>query len=258
MGGGDAPRRHARCAAGEYHYRNESLGYDGRVKLLTAIVQADRQPGEDVAKTPARGTVDFDLPDLPATQQNAVSIGIQSWKADRESFVYDADNRHGCRSSSGRGGAIAEKGVAFCTGCWTTLCRSDCSCSSPPSSGVRSAYSDARDGDSPTRRKSPGSAQERRARRAVAGSAEGEDGGNARPRAAQYRVARSDTRRAAQAAVRVSRSGKRTLFSRVGGDPAPLLRLARSPTRQHQLADRGTRFEPTMCFAQVRGGEQRG
>ena len=78
---------------GEYHYRNESLGYDGRVKLLTAIVQPRPQSGEEASKAPAHGTVDFDLPDLPAAQQNAVSIGIQSWKSDRESFVYDADKQ---------------------------------------------------------------------------------------------------------------------------------------------------------------------
>jgi len=80
-------------ADGEYHYRNESLGYDGRVKLLTAIVQTDRLPGGDVTKVQARGTVDFDLPDLPTAPANAMSIGVQSWKSERESFLYDADKQ---------------------------------------------------------------------------------------------------------------------------------------------------------------------
>lgn len=82
-------------AGGDYHYRSESLGYDGRVRLLTAIVRADRagRAGDDPVA--AHGTVDFDLTDLPVAQQAApqASVGVASWKAERQNFVYVDDRQ---------------------------------------------------------------------------------------------------------------------------------------------------------------------
>jgi hypothetical protein len=80
-------------AGGDYRYRNESLGYDGRVRLLTAIVRAERTgQGADDHIT-ARGTVDFELPDLPVAQGDAPSVGASSWKAERQNFVCMDDGR---------------------------------------------------------------------------------------------------------------------------------------------------------------------
>lgn len=74
---------------GSYHYRNEAIGYDGNVKLLTAIVNKDG-PGVGMVKgMGARGSVDFDLPDLPASAARSESVGLLSWKAERQNFVYD-------------------------------------------------------------------------------------------------------------------------------------------------------------------------
>lgn len=81
-------------ADGDYRYRSESLGYDGRVRLLTAIVRAEagRRDDDHVA---ARGTIDFDLPDLPVAQQAAsqASVGVAGWKAERQNFVYVDDRK---------------------------------------------------------------------------------------------------------------------------------------------------------------------
>jgi len=81
-------------ADGGYHYRSESLGYDGRVRLLTAIVRAEAGRGSD-DHVAARGAVDFDLPDLPVAQQAApqTSVGVTGWKAERQNFVYVDDRK---------------------------------------------------------------------------------------------------------------------------------------------------------------------
>ncbi len=39
----------------------------------------------------AVGSVDFELPDLPASSQGSPSSGLVSWKAERQSFFYDAN-----------------------------------------------------------------------------------------------------------------------------------------------------------------------
>lgn len=81
-------------AGGDYRYRNESIGYDGRVRLLTAIVRAENARGGSDHVT-ARGTVDFDLPDLPTAQQAIAqaSVGVAAWKAERQNFVYMDDRQ---------------------------------------------------------------------------------------------------------------------------------------------------------------------
>jgi len=76
-------------ADGSYHYRNEGIGYDGSLKLLTAIVSKDGPGIGVVGGMGARGSVDFDLPDLPAPAAQAESVGLLSWKAERQNFVYD-------------------------------------------------------------------------------------------------------------------------------------------------------------------------
>jgi len=81
-------------ADGDYRYRSESLGYDGRVRLLAAIVRAEagRRRGDD--RVAARGTVDFDLPDLPVAQASPqASAGVAGWKAERQNFVYVDDRQ---------------------------------------------------------------------------------------------------------------------------------------------------------------------
>ena len=76
-------------ADGSYHYRNEAIGYDGGVKLLTAIVNKDGAGASLAEGMGARGSVDFDLSDLPASTQLPGSVGLLSWKAERQNFVYD-------------------------------------------------------------------------------------------------------------------------------------------------------------------------
>lgn len=75
---------------GRYHYRSESIGYDGGAKIVSAIVRADvaedmGQPGVE-----AMGTVDFDFSDLPDTHRDSFAPGLMMWKAERQNFVYDA------------------------------------------------------------------------------------------------------------------------------------------------------------------------
>lgn len=77
-------------ADGGYRYRSESLGYDGRVKLLTAIVRPEGVAG---VGNQATGSVDFELSDLPASSQGFQSPGILSWKAEHQNFFYDADKQ---------------------------------------------------------------------------------------------------------------------------------------------------------------------
>ncbi|HEY6941338.1 hypothetical protein [Dokdonella sp.] len=78
---------------GGYRYRSESLGYDGSVRLLAAIVRAEGGHGAD--HVAARGTVDFDLPDLPVAQPATplAPVGVASWKAERQNFVYTDDRQ---------------------------------------------------------------------------------------------------------------------------------------------------------------------
>ena len=76
-------------ADGSYRYRSEAIGYDGGVKLLTAIVSKDGAGAHPVDGMAARGSVDFDLPDLPASALRSESVGLLSWKAGRQNFVYD-------------------------------------------------------------------------------------------------------------------------------------------------------------------------
>lgn len=80
-------------ASGDYRYHNESLGYDGRVRLLTAIVRAEKSGQNADDHVTARGSVDFELSDLPAAQGGAPSVGLSSWKAERQSFVYMNDRQ---------------------------------------------------------------------------------------------------------------------------------------------------------------------
>jgi hypothetical protein len=80
-------------ADGDYRYRNESLGYDGHVRLLTAIVRADRTGRGVDDHVTAHGTVDFALPDLPVAQGDTPSVGVNSWKAERQNFVYMDDRQ---------------------------------------------------------------------------------------------------------------------------------------------------------------------
>ena len=76
-------------ADGSYHYHSEAIGYDGNVKLLTAIVSKDRLGGGAFDGMDARGSVDFDLPDLPTAAAGSESVGLLSWKAQRQNFIYD-------------------------------------------------------------------------------------------------------------------------------------------------------------------------
>lgn len=80
-------------ADGDYRYRSESLGYDGRVRLLTAIVRSEGTPGAMTYGMQAVGSVDFELPDLPASSQGSPSSGLMSWKAERQNFFYDANKQ---------------------------------------------------------------------------------------------------------------------------------------------------------------------
>lgn len=80
-------------ADGDYRYRSESLGYDGRVKLLTAIVRSEGTPGAMTYGMQAAGSVDFELPDLPTASQGSPSSGFMVWKAERQNFFYDANRQ---------------------------------------------------------------------------------------------------------------------------------------------------------------------
>lgn len=75
-------------ADGSYRFRSESIGYDGSVKLLTAIVSKGGI-GAPIDGVAARGSVDFDLPDLPVATPQSESMGLLSWKAERQNFIYD-------------------------------------------------------------------------------------------------------------------------------------------------------------------------
>jgi hypothetical protein len=72
---------------GDYRYRNESLGYDGGLKITSAIVRAESVADSDRS---AMGTVDFDLSDMPAARGDSPPSGLASWKAERQSFIYDS------------------------------------------------------------------------------------------------------------------------------------------------------------------------
>lgn len=75
---------------GSYRYRNEAIGYDGKVKIVSAIV---RTPRVEAADRGAFGTVDFDLADLPGVRTDAPPTGLAMWKSERQSFVYDASTQ---------------------------------------------------------------------------------------------------------------------------------------------------------------------
>lgn len=80
-------------ADGDYRYRSEAIGYDGRLKRLTAIVRADGMAGEGLHGIQATGSVDFELPDLPVSSQGLQSPGLLSWKSERQNFFYDIDKQ---------------------------------------------------------------------------------------------------------------------------------------------------------------------
>jgi hypothetical protein len=73
-------------ADGGYRYRSESIGYDGGVKIVSAIVRPSDVWDADRGAT---GTVDFDLGDVPTVRGDAAPTGLATWKAERQSFVYD-------------------------------------------------------------------------------------------------------------------------------------------------------------------------
>ena len=80
-------------ADGDYRYRSDSIGYDGRLKRLTAIVRTDGMAAEGLHGIQATGSVDFELPDLPASSQGVQSPGLLSWKSERQNFFYDIDKQ---------------------------------------------------------------------------------------------------------------------------------------------------------------------
>lgn len=87
-----AMRRDGTLAArpdGSYRYRSESIGYDGGVRIVSAIVRADDVESSGQPDMAAMGTVDFDLVDLPSASKDSAASGIAMWKAQRQSFVYD-------------------------------------------------------------------------------------------------------------------------------------------------------------------------
>lgn len=73
---------------GSYHFKSESLGYDGGVRILAAIVR-DEGMGRNDPTMQANGSVDFDLIDLSPEQRASSVFGM--WKAGRQSFVYDGE-----------------------------------------------------------------------------------------------------------------------------------------------------------------------
>lgn len=87
----EAEMRHAGTfepqADGSYRFACQALGYDGHVRLLTAIVRDDVPRTRAAAGMTATGTVDFELSDLSLEQRE--SIGLASWKSERQNFVYD-------------------------------------------------------------------------------------------------------------------------------------------------------------------------
>lgn len=74
---------------GSYRYHNEAIGYDGAVKIASAIVRTDGV--EEIAQPDmtAMGTVDFDLVDMPARPKDSMASGLMMWKAERQNFIYD-------------------------------------------------------------------------------------------------------------------------------------------------------------------------
>lgn len=80
-------------ADGDYRYRSDAIGYDGRLKRLTAIVRTDAMAGEGPYGMQATGSVDFELSDLPAPSQGLQSPGLMSWKSEHQNFVYDVDKQ---------------------------------------------------------------------------------------------------------------------------------------------------------------------
>ena len=80
-------------ADGDYRYRSDSIGYDGRLKRLTAIVRIDGVAGEGAPGVQATGSVDFELPDLPVSSQGTQSAGLLGWKSERQNFFYDIDQK---------------------------------------------------------------------------------------------------------------------------------------------------------------------
>lgn len=74
-------------ADGTYRFACPALGYDGHVRLLTAIVRDDAARARAAGGVTAMGTVDFELSDLSPEQRD--SIGLASWKSERQNFVYD-------------------------------------------------------------------------------------------------------------------------------------------------------------------------
>lgn len=87
----EAEMRHAGTfepqADGNYRFACPALGYDGHVRLLTAIVRDDASRARIAGGVTAMGTVDFELSDLSPEQRD--SIGLASWKSERQNFVYD-------------------------------------------------------------------------------------------------------------------------------------------------------------------------
>ncbi len=74
---------------GSYRYHNEAIGYDGAVKIVSAIVRTDGIEETAQSGMTAMGTVDFDLVDMPAQPKDLMASGLMMWKAERQSFIYD-------------------------------------------------------------------------------------------------------------------------------------------------------------------------
>lgn len=74
---------------GSYRYRNEAIGYDGAVNIVSAIVRSDGFEEIGQPDMTAMGTVDFDLVDMPARPKDSVASGLMMWKAERQSFIYE-------------------------------------------------------------------------------------------------------------------------------------------------------------------------
>lgn len=75
---------------GTYRYRSEAIGYDGNVKIVSAIVRPNEDDTGEQADVAATGSVDFDLVDLPERSGDSPSTGLMMWKVERQNFVYDA------------------------------------------------------------------------------------------------------------------------------------------------------------------------
>jgi len=86
-------------ADGGYRYRSDAIGYDGAVKITSAIVRNDGFDDIGQAGAGTMGTVDFDLVDRPAESKDSMSTGLMMWKAEHQSFIYD-DPRQAWQSTT--------------------------------------------------------------------------------------------------------------------------------------------------------------